>query len=102
MPSDPTKPLLRLTPQAELTRAIWAPRNMQPPAPFTRARQDERIGPKFNRLAEVLARGDGALELRSDPTALAPARLLVFEVRGEIGPFAQAIRRIPGLGCYVK
>jgi hypothetical protein len=32
-----------------------------------------------------------------DPSALAPERLLVFEVRGAIAPFSAAIRRIPGL-----
>jgi hypothetical protein len=37
------------------------------------------------------------LELRADPAALAPERLLVFEVRGSIGGFAAAIRNVPGL-----
>jgi len=32
-----------------------------------------------------------------DPTALAPERLLVFEVRDSVGNFATAIRRVPGL-----
>lgn len=35
--------------------------------------------------------------MRSDPAALAPERLLVFEVRGAISQFAAAIRRVPGL-----
>jgi hypothetical protein len=48
-------------------------------------------------LAEVLARDPAALELRADPTALAPERLLVFEVRGSIAPFAKAVSRVPGL-----
>jgi len=60
------------------------------------ARQAKRIGPKFTRLADVLARGD-ALELRLDPTALAPERLLVFEVRGTIAAFANAVSQVPGL-----
>ncbi|GLQ33867.1 hypothetical protein GCM10007939_01500 [Amylibacter marinus] len=37
------------------------------------------------------------LEVRADPTALAPERLLVFEVRGAISSFANAIRNVPGL-----
>lgn len=37
------------------------------------------------------------MELRSDPTALAPERLLVFEVRGSIANFAEAVRRVSGL-----
>ena len=97
MPSDLTKPLLRLTPQAEYPRVVGPPRTMPRPAPFPRERQTEQIGPKFNRLAEILARGGGALELRADATALAPERLLVFEVRGTIGAFADAARRVPGL-----
>jgi hypothetical protein len=70
---------------------------MPRPEAYPAARQAESIGPKFTRLAEVLARGGGALELRADATALAPERLLVFEVRGAIGTFADAVRRVPGL-----
>jgi hypothetical protein len=46
---------------------------------------------------EVLARDPAALELRADPAALAPERLLVFEVRGSIAAFARAVSRVPGL-----
>lgn len=35
--------------------------------------------------------------MRSDPTALAPERLLVFEVRGSIQNFANAVRKIDGM-----
>jgi hypothetical protein len=94
MPSDPNKPLLRLNPLPEQPRVRGAPRKVPQPAPFPRERQTEQIGPKFNRLADILARGGGALELRADATALAPERLLVFEVRGAIGAFADAARRI--------
>lgn len=97
MPSDPTKPLLRLTPQAERPRALGRAAYVPAPDPFPGNRQDAQIGPKFTRLADILARGGGALELRADATALAPERLLVFEVRGAIGPFADAVRRVPGL-----
>jgi hypothetical protein len=45
----------------------------------------------------VLQRDPAGLELRADPAALAPERLLVFEVKGAIGQFAAAIRRVPGL-----
>jgi hypothetical protein len=44
-----------------------------------------------------LQRDPAGLELRADPTALAPERLLAFEVRGAIAPFAAAVRRVPGL-----
>jgi hypothetical protein len=97
MPSDPSKPLLRLTPQPDRPRAVGSRRNPPKPEAFPAGRQAERIGPKFARLADVLARGGGALELRADPTALAPERLLVFEVLGSIRDFADAVRRIRGL-----
>lgn len=97
MPSDPTKPLLRLTPRAEQPRPVGRPRPVPSPAAFPRGRQTAAIGPKFTRLAEVLARGEGALELRADPAGLAPERLLVFEVRGSISSFAAAIQQVAGL-----
>ena len=94
MPSDPTKPLLRLIPQVEQPRGPGRRGFPRPPAPFSHERQTQQIGPKFNRLAEILKRGGGALQLRADPTALAPERLLVFEVRGPIGAFADAARSV--------
>lgn len=97
MPSDPTKPLLRLIPQADRPRQPGRAAFVPLPDAFPRERQTDTIGPKFNRLAQVLARGDDALELRADPAGLAPERLLVFEVRGSINAFASAIRKIAGL-----
>ena len=44
-----------------------------------------------------MARDQGGLELRADPAALAPERLLVFEVRGSVNNFAAAVQRVPGL-----
>lgn len=44
-----------------------------------------------------MARDESGLELRADATALAPERLLVFEVRGAVSDFARAIRAVPGL-----
>lgn len=48
-------------------------------------------------MAQALARDPGGLELRADPAALAPERLLVFEVRGSVNNFASAVQRVPGL-----
>jgi hypothetical protein len=45
----------------------------------------------------VLSRDPAGLELRADPSALAPERLLVFEVEGPIQNFTAAVRRIQGL-----
>ncbi len=97
MPSDPTKPLLRLTPRSDQPRPLGRPRPVPSPEAFPRERQTAAIGPKFTRLAEVLARGESALQLRADPAGLAPERLLVFEVRGSISAFAAAIQQIVGL-----
>jgi Subtilase family len=40
---------------------------------------------------------DGGLVLRDDPTALAPERLLVFEVTGQIDDFWKAVSKVDGL-----
>lgn len=97
MPSDPSKPLLRLPVPADKPRAVG--RSMVPPKlePFARGRQTGTFGPKFSRLAEVLSRGANALELRADASGLAPERLLVFEVRGSILAFANAVQNVAGL-----
>jgi hypothetical protein len=97
MPNDPTRPLLRLTPRPEKARPVGAAKVPPRPDAFPRERQIGAFGPKFDRLAEVLGRDPGGLELRSDATALASECLLVFEVRGSVPNFAAAIRRAPGL-----
>lgn len=45
-------------------------------------------------MAEVLARDPNGLELRADPAALAPERLLVFEVRGALSAFANVAHNV--------
>ncbi len=97
MASDPNKPLLRLIPQEQQDRPIGQRRSIPKPSAFPQGRQIANFSPKFDRLAEVLQRDPAGLELRADPAALAPERLLVFEVKGAIGQFAAAIRRVPGL-----
>ena len=97
MASDPTRPLLRLSPNSAQGRPVGPPRPVPKPEPFSVSRQTRAFSPKFARLAEVLQRDPSGLELRSDPAALAPERLLVFEVRGAISEFANAVRKVPGL-----
>jgi hypothetical protein len=94
MPSDPTKPLLRLTPQADRPRQKGRAAYVPLPEAFPRDRQTNAFGPKFDRLAQLLARGADALALRADPAGLAPERLLVFEVRSSINAFGNAVRKI--------
>lgn len=70
---------------------------MRGPQPNRNVDQIERFGPKFQRLADVLARDASGMALRTDPAALAPERLLVFEVKGSISAFAKAVNKVPGL-----
>ncbi len=97
MASDPSKPLLRLIPREPRSRPIGKPKFPPRPQAFSEARQLEKFAPRFDRLANILGRDSAGLELRADPTALAPERLLVFEVRGLISAFASAARNVPGL-----
>jgi hypothetical protein len=60
------------------------------------SRQIERFAPQFDRLQDVLTRGDG-IELRNDPSTLAPDRMIVFEVAGSVQDFVRAIAKINGL-----
>jgi hypothetical protein len=66
----------------------------------TKERQIERFGPTFQRLRNVM---DGAadddtyaLTLRSDPSSLAPERMIVFEIAGSVDDFTKALSRVPG------
>ena len=97
MAIDPSKPLLRLQPSAPVDRSPGSPRNPGRPKPFSVASQNASFGPRFRRLEAALDRDPTGLTLRADPSALAPERLLVFELRGAIATFANAIRSVPGL-----
>ena len=97
MASDLNKPFLRLVPQPQQDRPVGRPRPIPKPSGFSQDRQISAFSPKFDRLTDVLSRDPAGLELRTDPNALAPERLLVFEVRGAIATFAEAVRRVPGL-----
>jgi hypothetical protein len=97
MPSDPGKPLVGLDVAPDGARR---PGRQFPGTRATRrspSEQGQRFGSAFQRLADVLARDPAGLELRADPAAMAPERLLVFEVAGPIQNFSAAVRRIEGL-----
>ena len=73
--------------------------------PFTpnRETQARRIGPAFGRLRDALNRTpEQVLQLRADPTALAPDRVMVFEIAGTVADFAKAAARVPGLEVMVE
>ena len=63
----------------------------------SRGRQTGQFGPLFTQLRNVLNRQGGALELRDDPSSLAPDRVIVFEIAGTITDFLKAVARIDGL-----
>lgn len=68
-----------------------------------RETQTRRIGPAFGRLRDALNRGpQRALELHADPTALAPDRVIVFEIAGAVADFARAASSVPGLELMVE
>jgi hypothetical protein len=96
MPHDPDKPLLRLNNPKPAPRRRGGGGGGQARS-FDRARQIAAHGPVFQNLKNVLNAADPVLALRADPNALAPERLLVFEVTGSIQNFANAVARIPGL-----
>jgi hypothetical protein len=96
------RPLLIL-PKPENIGPPPGPRRGGEPLVPTRATQANRIGPSFARLKDALNRGpERVLELRNDPTALAPDRVIVFEIAGTVADFARAAARVPGLELMIE
>jgi hypothetical protein len=60
-------------------------------------KQGQRLGPKFERLSQVLPYPSRLAQLREDPSAIVPERALVFEVAGTLTDFYSAVRSIKGL-----
>ena len=86
--------------------ALPEPREASPPPGQRRGpgprlpsqqRQVSTYGPEFRRLRQALGRDDGSMALRADPESLAPDRVIVFEVAGDLGDFQAAVTQIPGL-----
>lgn len=96
MPHDPNKPFLRLNDPIAASRRRGGGGRVQKRS-FERTAQISAHGPVFRNLRNVLDADSPALALHTDPTALAPERLLVLEVTGSIQNFATAIARISGL-----
>ena len=63
----------------------------------TKQRQISNYGPVFTRLRQALGRTSGAIELRDDPSSLAPDRVIVFEIASTITDFFKAVARVAGL-----
>lgn len=96
------RPLLIL-PTAQAIGPPPGPRGGDKPIIPTRQRQSRRLGPVFQRLRQALDRGpDRVLELRDDPTSLAPDRVIVFEIAGTVADFARAAAKIAGLDLMIE
>lgn len=63
----------------------------------TKKRQVAQIGPEFARLQNALKSDAKGLELRADPSSIAPERALVFEVAGSVSNFRALASKTPGL-----
>jgi len=96
MPHDSDKPLLRLNNPKPAQRRRGGGGGAQARR-FDRDAQVAAHGPVFHHLQNVLNGQNAAITLRADADALAPERLLVFEVTGSIQNFANAVARVPGL-----
>src|SRR5688572_9877894 len=96
------RPLLIL-PRPSESRIPRGPRggaNILTPGP---AAQANRLRPQLNRLRAALQRGaDRLLELRGDPQALAPERVIVFEIAGSVEAFARALETVPGFELLLE
>ena len=92
----PKQPLLRLGAPATIPRktggGVSQPRKL---VPGDQARTP--AGQKLAGLAAQLDANTPMLQLRADPDALAPERLLVFELTGGVMQFTEAVRLVPGV-----
>lgn len=89
---DPTRPLIRLLPSSQVTDRIKKSGFSSKPQKFSCAHQSIKYSPIFKQLKEA-----NELELRRDPTALAPERLIVFELATSVQNFIKAIEKVSGL-----
>lgn len=92
-------PLLPL-PTPESDDRPPGPRGFGKPITPSRQRQGERLQPTFQRVQDVFDRGDNPLTLRTDPSAIAPERALVFEVVGNVDALGRAVSNLPGLEYF--
>ena len=90
-----TRPLLQL-PAPNTSTLPSGPRGGEDIRFPSRGRQSDRLGPMFNRLRSVLDRDNAAVEMRADPSSLAPERVIVFEIAGTVADFLKAVGRIRG------
>jgi hypothetical protein len=97
MAQIPENPLLRLDNPTIEGRQPGRPAFATPRSFTVNHQRRGTAGQRFRRLGEFLDRGGDPLELHADPNGLAPERLLVFELTGDVANFARAAANIPGL-----
>jgi hypothetical protein len=93
----PENPLLRLDAPAREARQTRGPGFVLARQFTPNQQRQSGAGRQFIRLGEVLDGGRDPLELRADPQGMAPERLLVFELTGDVSHFARAASLVPGL-----
>lgn len=89
----PNRPLLELPPPGDVSPPP-GPRNIPNVSKPGRARQGERLAPKFERLSRIASDPQQNLQLRTDPDSIAPERAIVFEIAGSILDFYQQANSI--------
>ena len=94
MAEYPLLPLPRHSRAKRPTSRPFPPTNPQRP---TVERQNDRLGPRFDRLNSLLRTDRRAATLQQDPSSIAPERALVLEVAGSIRDFHLLTRQVPGL-----
>ena len=87
------RPLLKLPDPLPFTPKA-GPRAIGKVAKPTRARQGERLAPRFDRLKRAVSDPQALLELRNDPASIAPERAIVFEVAGQLKDFYEQARTL--------
>ena len=92
----PEYPLLPL-PAYERGDPPGAPRFVPSAPRVPTGRQGRRLGPIFERLANVLEEDRHGLSLLDDPSSIAPERALVLEVAGSLVDFQALAARVEGL-----
>jgi len=91
MPELPALPLPAPQVRTRTTRQSPRPRLLGPGP----AEQKRRIEPELARLTQAFEQA--RLAVADEPAALPPEQVLVLEVAGELGNFANAVRKVPGL-----
>ncbi len=84
----PNRPLLELPPPGDANPPP-GPRNIPNISKPGRARQGERLAPKFERLSQIASDPQQSLQLRTDADSIAPERAIVFEIAGSVLDFYQ-------------